>query len=114
MATCIFRVGDSQAAEDITSQVFERALRRLASVRDPARLRAWLFTIARNAITDYRRAKRATAGLEVADEFQHLWVEPPETEAERREERRRLLRHLRTLGERETRGNGSEVRRGAH
>src|SRR5947199_6843502 len=47
-----FRVGDGHLAEDITATVFERALAKLASVRDPARVRAWLFTIARNAVTD--------------------------------------------------------------
>src|SRR4051794_25484192 len=38
-----FRVGDGHLAEDITAMVFERALAKLASVRDPARVRAWLF-----------------------------------------------------------------------
>jgi DNA-directed RNA polymerase specialized sigma24 family protein len=56
-----FRVGDLHAAEDLTAQVFERALARLASVREPERVRAWLFTIARNAIVDYRRRRRSAA-----------------------------------------------------
>ena len=36
-----FRVGDLHVAEDLTAQVFERGLRRLASVREPERVRAW-------------------------------------------------------------------------
>ena len=54
-----FRVRDVHAAEDLTGQVFERALARLGSVRDAGRVRAWIFTIARNAVADYRRGRRA-------------------------------------------------------
>ena len=61
-----FRVGDAHAAEDLVGQVFERALGRLAGVRQPERVRAWLFTIARNAIVDYRRRQRSAVGLEQA------------------------------------------------
>src|SRR5688572_10231685 len=39
-----FRVGDAHLAEDLTATVFERALAKLASVREPDRVRAWLFT----------------------------------------------------------------------
>ncbi|MFN8513647.1 MAG: hypothetical protein U0841_13885 [Chloroflexia bacterium] len=35
-----FRVGDPHLAEDLTAHVFERALSRLATIRDPERLRA--------------------------------------------------------------------------
>ena len=47
-----FRVGDAQVAEDLAAEVFERALARLATVREPERVRAWLFVIARNVITE--------------------------------------------------------------
>jgi RNA polymerase sigma-70 factor, ECF subfamily len=54
---------DRAASEDVTSQAFERALRRRASF-DARRgtQRAWLFAIARNAALDeLRRRKRVVA-----------------------------------------------------
>jgi RNA polymerase sigma factor (sigma-70 family) len=96
-----YRVGDLHLAEDITAQVFERALARLASVREPDRVRAWLFTIARNAIVDERRRRRPAAELEAADLVEHLWVDSPEQEAEQREEWRRLVAYIGGLSDRE-------------
>ncbi|MHB8159997.1 MAG: RNA polymerase sigma factor [Thermoleophilia bacterium] len=57
-----FRVGNRAAAEDITSQVFEKAWRGYPRF-DPrkAAISTWLFTIARNSLTDhYRSAGRKT------------------------------------------------------
>jgi RNA polymerase sigma factor (sigma-70 family) len=96
-----FRVGDAQVAEDLTAQAFERALARLATVRDPERVRAWLFTIARNAITDHRRHHRPTSDLADAETLEHLWTDSPETDAVRREEWGRLVAYLADLDERE-------------
>ena len=96
-----FRVGDLHAAEDLTAQVFERALARLADVREPGRVRAWLFTIARNAIVDYRRRHRAIAELATIDHLEHLWIDSPEGEALRRDEWRRCVAYLAELDERE-------------
>src|SRR5207248_9081625 len=62
-----YRIGDRQAAEDVTAQVFERALARLATVRDPDKVRAWVFGIARNAVADYRRRRRDTAALDAVE-----------------------------------------------
>ena len=96
-----FRVGDLHAAEDLTAQVFERALGRLATVRRPERVRAWLFAIARNAVADYRRRRRPAVELEQVDTLEHLLVDSPEDEALRREEWRRLVSHLAMLSDRE-------------
>ncbi len=96
-----FRVRDAHAAEDLTAQVFERALARLATLRDAARARAWVFTIARNAVADYRRGQRPALELESADALEHLWIDSPEGEALQRDETRRLLVQLRELGDRE-------------
>jgi RNA polymerase sigma-70 factor (ECF subfamily) len=49
------RVGNVQQAEDIVSDVFERAYLKLDSLRDRDALTTWLFTIARNAIVSYIR-----------------------------------------------------------
>ena len=61
-ANSVFRyalrtVGNRELAEDITSEAFLELYKALDSV-DPARLPAWLFTVARNRAVDYWR-KRA-------------------------------------------------------
>jgi len=96
-----FRVGDVQVAEDLTALVFERALVRLATVREPERVRAWLFTIARNAIADHRRRRRPADDLEMAERLEHLWIDSPEGEALLRDEWRRLVSYLVELNDRE-------------
>ena len=96
-----FRVGDLHVAEDLTAQVFERGLRRLASVREPERVRAWLFMIARHAIADYYRTNRPTVPLETADNLEHLWVDSPEVLTERRDDVHRVLAQVAVLSDRE-------------
>jgi RNA polymerase sigma-70 factor, ECF subfamily len=96
-----FRVGDVHLAEDLTATVFERALAKLASVREPDRVRPWLFTIARNVVTDERRRRRPATNLEVADLLEHLWIDSPETEALDRDEWRRLVGYLAELDDRD-------------
>jgi len=49
------RVGNSDDAEDLTSQVFIEALTGLASYREQGRFAAWLFTIARRRLIDHYR-----------------------------------------------------------
>jgi RNA polymerase sigma-70 factor (ECF subfamily) len=51
-----YRVGDQQAAEDLTSEVFLRMLRFISGFHPPAALfQAWLFQIARNLAIDHHR-----------------------------------------------------------
>jgi RNA polymerase sigma-70 factor, ECF subfamily len=54
-----YRVGDREAAEDLTQATFERALRAWSRF-DPRRgsERTWLFAIARNVMVDYQRRRR--------------------------------------------------------
>ena len=49
--------------EDLVQDVFLSALRRLASLRDPARFGGWLAMIARNRATDFHRRSRETVEL---------------------------------------------------
>jgi RNA polymerase sigma-70 factor, ECF subfamily len=60
---------DRAAAEDVTSQAFERAYRKRRSYR-PARgsMDAWLFGIARNAALDELRKRKRRAVLEADPE----------------------------------------------
>ena len=96
-----FRVGDAHVAEDLTATVFERALSKLASVREPERVRGWLFTVARNAVSDERRRRRPSAPLDATDTLEHLWVDSPERHAVDRDEWRRLLTYLAELDDRD-------------
>lgn len=96
-----FRVGNLQLAEDLTALVFERALSKLASVREADRVRGWIFTIARNAVADERRRREPTADLEVAEALDHLWIDSPESQALQRDEWRRLMSYLNDLDDRE-------------
>jgi RNA polymerase sigma-70 factor (ECF subfamily) len=96
-----FRVGDGHLAEDLTATVFERALAKLATVRDRDRVRSWLFTIARNVVTDERRRRRPGGTLEEIEALEHLWVESPESQALARDEWRRLVGYLADLDDRD-------------
>jgi RNA polymerase sigma-70 factor (ECF subfamily) len=54
-----FRVGNRQLAEDLTSETFLRALKRLSSFTWQGRdLGAWLVTIARNLVADHFKSGR--------------------------------------------------------
>lgn len=55
---CYRRLGNRTAAEDATSRIFERALRALPRYRAGS-FRSWLFTTARNTITDLYGSERA-------------------------------------------------------
>ena len=67
------RVGDRATAEDITSETFVRALRRIDSLSFQGRdVGAWLVTIARNIVLDHVKSSRyrlevATADMRDAD-----------------------------------------------
>jgi RNA polymerase sigma-70 factor (TIGR02952 family) len=53
------RLGDRALAEDVTSETFLRALRRIGSVSDRGRdVGAWFVTIARNLVIDHLKSSR--------------------------------------------------------
>jgi RNA polymerase sigma-70 factor (ECF subfamily) len=62
-----FRLATREAAEDVTSEVFMKALRALERY-DPSRAspRTWLLRIARNAVTDHLRSLRRRSSLHVS------------------------------------------------
>lgn len=54
-----YRVGSQQLAEDLTSETFLRALRRIGSFTWQGRdVGAWFVTIARNLVTDHYKSSR--------------------------------------------------------
>jgi RNA polymerase sigma-70 factor (TIGR02952 family) len=62
------RVGDRATAEDITSETFVRALRRIDSLSFQGRdVGAWLVTIARNIILDQVKSSRFRLEVSTAD-----------------------------------------------
>jgi RNA polymerase sigma-70 factor (TIGR02952 family) len=69
------RVGDRATAEDVTSETFVRALRRIDSLSFQGRdVGAWLVTIARNIVLDHVKSSRyrlevATADMRDADQL---------------------------------------------
>lgn len=85
-----FRVATREAAEDVTSEVFLKALRALDRY-DPGRAapRTWLLRIARNAITDHLRSLRRKGSLHVSlDRIPDLVADiPSQEERVMREER---------------------------
>ena len=64
----LFRVGDRPLAEDITSETFLRALRRISSVSYQGRdVGAWFVTIARNLVLDHVKSSRYRLEMTTAD-----------------------------------------------
>ena len=50
------RVGNHPDAEDLTAQVFVRAVEQLDTEREPGQIAAWLYRVAQNATADHWRA----------------------------------------------------------
>lgn len=81
------RVGNHPDAEDLTAQVFVRAVEQLDMSRDRRQVAAWLYRVAHNATADYWRAfyrlpvvgvDHVAPGWEPADESGRPQPEPDE------------------------------------
>lgn len=84
------RVGNHPDAEDLTAQVFVRAVEQLDTDREPGQVAAWLYRVAHNATADYWRAfyrlpvigvDHVAPGWEPADEGGKPRVEPDDRAA---------------------------------
>jgi RNA polymerase sigma factor (sigma-70 family) len=64
-----YRVRDDAEAEDLTSEVFMRALRAMPRYEPRQAFLAWLYRIARNAVID--RARRGNRQVSFEDALQH-------------------------------------------
>ncbi len=96
-----FRVATRETAEDVTSQVFFKALRSLRRY-DASRAapRTWLLRIARNAVTDHLRSLKRRGSLHVSlDRVPDLVAQIPSQEERvlRQERIEALLNGARTL-----------------
>lgn len=61
-----YKTSHKETAEDLTSQTFLKALRKLTDFqeKEDASLSAWLFTIARNNVSDYYRSYKANKDID--------------------------------------------------
>jgi RNA polymerase sigma-70 factor (ECF subfamily) len=55
------RVGNEHDAEDLLQEVFLRAQVAVRGVRDPNRVRPWLYRVAANVVADHHRERRVAA-----------------------------------------------------
>lgn len=92
---CYVRLGSREAAQDATGDVFLKALAGLSGYRG-GRFAAWIFRIARNAVTDRHRRGRPTEPIEAARDLEGAGSTPEEV-AVAHAERETLLRALATL-----------------
>ena len=97
-----YHVGPAAEADDVTGRIFEAALRGFETY-DAARapVQAWLFTIARNAVIDWARARNRRSEVSLEDAAEQAGAEPRAEEVvERKEEARMLLEAVAALDER--------------
>lgn len=98
-----YRVNDSHDVDDLTSTIFYKLFeKRDYYCADKAPLFAWVFSIARNTITDYyrRRGRDTYIPLETIDGLLSSEL-GPEDIAEKNEVEEQLHRALRSLSDRE-------------
>jgi len=66
----IFRVGDRQVAEDLTSDVFLRFLDALQGRSSPLKsLRGWLYGVAGHIVSDYHRGRYRSKQVDLDDDL---------------------------------------------
>lgn len=64
-----YRLRDKEQSEDLTSQIFLRALEKYDQFSpEKGTFKAWLYGIAKHALTDHYRSQRLTAPLEMAED----------------------------------------------
>jgi RNA polymerase sigma-70 factor (ECF subfamily) len=72
-----FRVHDTATAEDLTAEVFVRLVDRIDRFTYRGRpLLAWLYTIARNLVTDYHRRAGVSAPLPLSQRLAATTLDP--------------------------------------
>jgi RNA polymerase sigma-70 factor, ECF subfamily len=67
-AVCLANTRNHHDAEDIVQTVFMKSIDKVSSLREPAKVRAWLMQVARHLCVDFHRKRKPTAPL---------LVEPP-------------------------------------
>jgi len=91
------KVGDRQAAEDLTADTFMKALANLKGYQYTGQpFIAWLYRIAANVVTDYYRARRVTAPLDEGLQV-HSTSMSPEDAALALDDQQAVARAIQTL-----------------
>ena len=94
------RMGDRTEAEDITQQVFLKALQSISSFRwKGVPFSAWLFRIAHNQMIDYLRKKTKQATVPIIDESTASFNSDPQVLAEQKLNIEQLIAATRRLTE---------------
>ena len=100
-----YRVGDRTTAEELTSDIFNKAINRFADFDpDIAGFSTWIFSIARNTLIDYYRERGRAQKIENELKIKiEISGTSPEEAASRAEDRRKLRECLDRLkaGEKE-------------
>jgi len=99
-----YRVGDKCTAEDITAEVFERALTRLHTYRsDRGAFSTWLFSIAHNRVANHLRAKGRRPEVYSLESLPQLAARDvsPEQASIEADQLRRVQAHMRQLPKRQ-------------
>ncbi len=96
-----FRVNDRTLAEDITSETFLRALRRITSISYQGRdIGAWFVTIARNLVLDHLKSARHRFEITTADTIESREPSPStESVVLASLQAERLMQAVATLGQ---------------
>jgi RNA polymerase sigma-70 factor (ECF subfamily) len=89
---CYRKVGDVDLANDLTAQVFVKAIERLDRYqpRPGASFKSWLFAIARNTVTDAWRRQKPTTDVEALIEVLEDDAPSPERRAIEAEDQLRV------------------------
>jgi len=73
-------VGNREEAEDLTSQIFIKAVRGVDTERGPQSMQKWLFQVARTTIADYWRLHYRISVSSLEELLDAGWEGPPEEE----------------------------------
>lgn len=97
----LFRVGDRTLAEDVTSETFLRAFRRITSISYQGRdVGAWFVTIARNLVLDHVKSSRFRLEVSTPEPDEGQLAEPgPESQVLTRLTHSELLACVQQLGD---------------
>lgn len=98
-----FRLNDEQISEDLTSEVFEKALVNFKKFnKKKASFSTWIFTITKNTVIDYYRTSSKKQYPQIDESFESPSRELlPEEELEKKEERELLNNILKQLSDEE-------------
>jgi RNA polymerase sigma-70 factor (ECF subfamily) len=89
------RIGDHDAAQDLTQQVFLKAWQAIPRYRDRGHpLLAWLYTIARHQVIDHARASKLVGSLDGIEVGEPSRVEEQVLRAEQQRQLRAALERL--------------------